>query len=229
MDAHEVPERFPPAKASWLFQIARGLAIGGGIGALLFALYYATTKHSDDDCDQRCGPGTSCVNALCVVQAELISPSTDIEKGPRRPSRKSRRAKREETGAGRTAIALDDDRDVPAFRIKDEVIDANGKSERLSDAQVNDYLARLDPAFEACVAKASAHADQPLPAGEVDLEFGISADGRVTGVRAEVPAPWAAHGLRACVRKAVYAQKFPAFSGSDLRVTTSFRFDGSVE
>jgi hypothetical protein len=95
---------------------------------------------------------------------------------------------------------------------------------RLSDADVDRELAKLDRAFQACVRDAAARVAE-LGTGTVKYSFGVDGRGKVTGVSASAPANLQDAGIVPCVRVAVYGHEFPAFDGPTMKASSSFSVD----
>lgn len=215
---------------AWIGGLVLGAALGAG------GLYLAQTlgEPETDPCLDRCGDGTVCEAERCVVAPE---PEAEVEAEPEPEGKSKRKGKRRRgkgsdgDDAGTAADAptsgppIDDDSGVPKFQMdKDQTIGAADGSERLSDAQIDKTLRALDPAFQRCVRDAAERVDD-LGTGKITFELGVAGSGKVTGVNARGPANLADAGLIPCVRKAIYAQRFPLFNGPEMRVSSSFRVD----
>ena len=121
--------------------------------------------------------------------------------------------------------ALDDDGHVPRYDANaDQSISMSDGTGRLSDAEIDRELAKLDKAFQACVRDAAARVED-LGSGTVKYNFGVDGRGKVTGVNASAPSNLQDAGIVPCVRVVVYGQRFPAFDGPTMKVSSSFSVD----
>lgn len=205
-----------------------GLVLGLALGA---GGFYAVQTYvlEAPACSGRCGSGTVCVEDLCVAaEPEIDAPEAEPEE-PTKKKRKGKRKKKQGTGTGADAEAggpaIDDDSDVPGFDPNaDRSIGERDGVGRLSDAQVDAELAKLDRPFQRCVQQASERVDE-LGTGKVSLSFGVDGKGKVTGVNVSAPANLKDAGIVPCVRKAIFAHKFPAYDGPETRVRSSFHVD----
>jgi hypothetical protein len=205
------------------------------LGALLGAggLYLAQTLTAADakPCAARCGEGTVCEGDRCVVAPLEDEVEAEVEADDGKSKRKRKRRRKSGVGASEDGPvanqgpAFDDDSKVPRFDMnKDQSIGMSDGSGRLSDGQIDAALRKLDPAFQKCARDAAERVDE-LGSGTVKLELGVAGSGKVTGVNVRAPANLADAGIVACVRKAVYAHKFPIFDGPEMRVSSSFKVD----
>jgi hypothetical protein len=187
---------------------------------------------SPDACSSVCGPGTAWVDGHCELAPEDEEP---IAAEPEPPSKTKRRGKRGKQGSDDEAEAgielaaggppIDDDSHVPRFDANaDQTISMSDGTGRLSDAEIDRELGKLDGAFQACVRDAAARVES-LGTGTVKYSFGVDGKGKVTGVNASAPQALEDAGIIPCVRKAVYAHRFPAFDGPTMKVGSSFRVD----
>ncbi|MFO7561000.1 MAG: hypothetical protein R6X02_00025 [Enhygromyxa sp.] len=208
-----------------------GLVLGAvlGVGGLFAA---QTLGPPAGDCQGLCGEGTRCEEGRCVVsvadQPELVEEPVEDDKATRKKGRRARRGKRGAAGAEAGAElaakgpALDDDSSVPRFDPnEDQTIGMSDGSERLSDAQIDRELAKLDKQFQACVRDANERVDE-LGTGTVKYSFGVAGSGKVTGVSVTAPPNLKDAGIVPCVRKAVYGHRFPTFDGPQMRASSSF-------
>lgn len=195
------------------------------VGAAAYFLYVQTPTPTED-CAGLCGVGTSCVEGRC----ELAEPEVEDEAvEPTKKKRRRGRRRRGTKGASEEALAAGftpvDDSHVPRFNPKaEQSMDMNSGTGRLSDRQVDQELAKLDPAFQGCVREAAKFADE-LGTGTVKIKFGVDGTGKVTGVNVSAPDNLAAWGIVPCTRKAVYGHRFPAFDGPIMRAESSYRVD----
>lgn len=207
-----------------------GLALGAG------GLYAAQTFALDaGECGGVCREGTRCEDGGCVVALDVPDEAAGETEGEpdegRKGKRRGRRGRRGAKGGDAPAAAagggppIDDDGHVPRFDANaDQSISMSDGSGRLSDAQINRELAKLDPAFNACITAAAARVDE-LGTGKVSYSFGVDGKGKVTGVNASAPANLRDAGVIPCVRKAIHGHRFPAFDGPTMKVKSSFRVD----
>lgn len=209
-------------------QFFAGLALGAVLG--LGGLYaYWTTRPPAPDCAGLCSEGTACEQGRCVVAT--AEPEVVDEDQPEPDAKAKRRGKRGRPGSAgedpstelpRKGPPLDDDSQVPRFDPnKDQTIGISDGSGRLSDAEIDRELAKLDKPLQACVKDANGRVDE-LGAGTVKYGFGIAGSGKVTGVNVTAPQNLKDAGIVPCVRKVVYGHKFPAFDGPELRASSSF-------
>lgn len=185
-------------------------------------------------CGGACGDGTICVADRCeLAPVEVEEPVVEeVEEPGKTKRRKGRRGKTGEgvdAGEGEalagTGPALDNDSHVPRHNPNaDQSISMSDGTGRLSDAQVDRELAKLDKAFQACVRDAAARVDE-LGSGTVRYSFGVDGRGKVTGVTASAPANLQDAGIVPCVRVAVYGHGFPAFDGPVMKASSSFSVD----
>ncbi|NJK33277.1 MAG: hypothetical protein HC927_13245 [Deltaproteobacteria bacterium] len=208
-------------------QLLGGLVLGIVLGAGgLFGYWHFVMAEPDAPCKGRCGEGTVCEAELCVpapiepIVEEVVEEPTQKRKGKRRKGKAGASGADEGEGeileAG--APAWDDDSHVPKFDPNaDQVIGANEGSERLSNAVVNSELRELDDEFQACVVAASQRVGE-LGSGRITIEFGVSSKGKVIGVNAKAPSNLRDAGMIPCVRKHLYAHKFPSFDGPAMSI-----------
>jgi hypothetical protein len=216
---------------------AGGLVLGVllGVGGMFgYSTYLAAAP---SDCGGVCGEGTICEAGRCqptVAEVETVDEDVDApEPDGKRKRRRSRRGTGADGASGDEGDALasdsgppvDNDAHVPRFDPNaDQSISMSDGSARLSDAQIDRELAKLDSSFQACVRDGAARAPD-LGSGTIRYSFGVDGKGKVTGVNASAPAKLAEAGIVPCVRKAVYGHKFPAFDGPQMKVSSSFSVD----
>ncbi len=198
----------------------------GGVllGALLGAggMYVVTTYVLEKPVE--------CEEPAPVEVEEPVVEAAEEEPGKKK-SRKGRRGKAGE-GAGEgegevlaSGPAVDDDRHVPRHDANaDQRISMSDGTGRLSDAEIDRELAKLDKAFQACVRDAAARVEE-LGSGTVKYHFGVDGRGKVTGVSASAPSNLQDAGIVPCVRLAVYGHRFPAFDGPTMSASSSFSVD----
>ncbi|PRQ09018.1 hypothetical protein ENSA7_12890 [Enhygromyxa salina] len=215
-----------------------GLALGlvlGAAGMFGYSTYLANAPSLDCGGGELCGAGTVCKAGHCEVEVAEVEVEEAQNDEPEPGKRKRRRGRRGGGGGGASADEgelaaeggppLDNDSHVPRFDLnKDQSISMSDGTGRLSDAQIDRELAKLDSSFQACVRDAAARMPD-LNSGTVRYSFGVDGKGKVTGVNASAPARLTEAGMVPCVRKAVYGHKFPAFDGPEMKVTSSFAVD----
>lgn len=201
-------------------KFAFGLVLGALVGAGAFHLWQS--QQLPENCADMCGDGTSCVDGRCaLVVAEEVEAAEPEKKG----KRKRKRGRRKKSGgdAPSGTVARVDDSHVPRYNPKKtQMIGEGTGSERLSDRTIDGVLRKLDPKFQACIAKAAEASDEELQSGRVRYEFGIAPTGKVTGVNVTAPAHLKALGVDACTRVAVFGARFPSFNGIDMGAEGSF-------
>ncbi|MFV8752936.1 hypothetical protein ACNOYE_20515 [Nannocystaceae bacterium ST9] len=213
-------------------QFLLGGLLGVSVGATLVYVYLTMQPAAlDPECGGLCGEGTACVEGRCtpaepepVVEVEEAPEGKSKRKGRRGRKGASADASEAEAGEGELASgpAWDDDSHVPRFDADaDQVIGASDGSARLSDATIDRELAELDGAFQTCVREANERVAE-LGTGKVAYSFGVAGSGKVIGVNASAPANLRDAGLIPCVRKAVYAHRFPEFDGPTMKASSSF-------
>jgi hypothetical protein len=213
-------------------QLLGGLVLGVLLGA--GGMYAVSTFVLADPsaCGGACGEGTICVGDRCELAPVAVEEPVveEVEEPDKQKRRKGRRGK---TGAGEgeeealagKGPALDNDSHVPRHNPNaDQSISMSDGTGRLSDAQVDRELAKLDKAFQACVRDAAARVDE-LGSGTVRYSFDVDGRGKVTGVTASAPANLQDAGIVPCVRVAVYGHGFPAFDGPTMKASSSFSVD----
>lgn len=209
-------------------QFFGGLALGAllGIGGLYA---YQTTRPPAPDCGGLCGDGTTCEQGLCVIELEDEPELVDeeIDDGKTKRKGKRRRGKSGEEGGDAELAAgsgppIDDDSGVPRFDPdKDQTIGMSDGTGRLSDAEIDRELGKLDKQFQACVRDANERVAE-LGTGTVKYTFGVAGSGKVTGVNVTAPQNLKDAGIVPCVRNVVYGHKFPAFDGPEMKASSSF-------
>ena len=199
-----------------------------GAGGLFAAQTYVLSPA--DACGGACGSGTVCEAGQCRIE-DLDEGETEGSEEPsdadgnKKRRGKRRRGKGGEAGEELAGPPLADDSKVPRFDAKaDQTIGMSDGSGRLSDAQVDRELAKLDKAFERCVMDANARVAE-LGAGRVSMKFGVDGKGKVTGVNVSAPGNLKDAGVVPCVRVAVFEHRFPAFDGPVMKVKSSFTVD----
>lgn len=207
-----------------------GLVVGALVGAAGMYGVATLVLAKPGECGGVCGEGTACVNERCeVVEVEAEEVVEEVVEEGKQKKRRGRKGKAGESGEGEVLAgggpAIDDDGHVPRFDANaDQSISMADGIGRLSDAQVDRELAKLDKAFQACVRDAAARVEE-LGTGTVKYSFGIDGRGKVTGVTASAPANLQDAGLVPCVRLAVYGHDFPAFDGPTMKVSSSLSVD----
>lgn len=202
------------------------LGAGGMYGVSTFLLA------EPGECGGACGEGTVCVGERCeLAPIDIEEPVLEeVEEPDKSKRRKGRRGKTGESGSEGEVLAgagpaLDDDSHVPRYNANaDQSISMSDGTGRLSDAEVDRELAKLDKAFQACVRDAAARVDD-LGTGTVKYSFGVDGRGKVTGVTASAPVNLQEAGIVPCVRVAVYGHGFPAFDGPTMKASSSFSVD----
>jgi hypothetical protein len=202
------------------------LGAGGMYGVSTFMLA------EPSECGGACGEGTVCVGERCeLAPVEVEEPAVEEPEEPGKSKRrKGRRGKTGESeGEGEVIAgsgpAIDDDSHVPRYNANaDQSISMADGTDRLSDAEVDRELAKLDKAFQACVRDAAARVEA-LGSGTVRYSFGVDGRGKVTGVTASAPTNLQDAGIVPCVRVAVYGHAFPAFDGPTMKASSSFSVD----
>lgn len=212
-------------------QFLLGTLLGISVGATGVYLYLGMqTPPPASECGGMCGEGTACVEGRCApVEPELEIPVEDAASGKKRKKKRKNGGGGEAEGEGEAGAAelaggtpWDDDGRVPRFNPDaDQVIGASEGSERLSDATIDRELAELDDDFQTCVREANDRVAE-LGTGKVTYSFGIAPSGKVTGVNASAPQNLEDAGLIPCVRKAVYAHRFPSYDGPPTKASSSF-------
>jgi hypothetical protein len=214
-------------------QLVPGLLLGLLLGA--GGMYAVTTFVIGDpaECGGACGEGTICVGERCeLAPVEPEEPVVEeLDEPSKAKRRKGRRGKAGEAEGGDdellggTGPAVDDDSHVPRFNANaDQSISMSDGTGRLSDAEIDRELAKLDKTFQACVRDAAARVTE-LGTGTVKYSFGVDGRGKVTGVTASAPSSLQDAGIVPCVRVAVYGHEFPAFDGPTMKVSSSFSVD----
>lgn len=209
-----------------------GVGLGAALGAGAFYVTQAFVLSPPSDCAGLCAEGTSCEQGSCRALAPAPAAEAAPEPAPaetKRKRRRKRRAKGEDASAGApmpsSGPPRDDDSGVPRFDPnKDQEIGLADGSARLRDAEVERELAKLDKPLQTCVREANERVPE-LGSGRVKYSFGVAGSGKVTGVNASGPANLVEAGVVACVRKVVYAHRFPIFNGPELKVSSSFLVD----
>jgi hypothetical protein len=173
--------------------------------------------------------GERCELAPVEPEQPLVEDAEEPGKSKRRKGRRGKTGDTAEAGEdeGLTGAgpALDNDSHVPRFNANaDQSISMSDGTGRLSDAEVDRELAKLDKAFQACVRDAAARVSE-LGTGTVKYSFGVDGRGKVTGVTASAPSSLQDAGIVPCVRVAVYGHRFPAFDGPTMKASSSFSVD----
>jgi hypothetical protein len=202
------------------------------VKARVSALLVAVACGSDpgaQDCHRVCGPGTRCDAGLCVVAKAAApqeeAPDEPLTKGKRRGRGRGRDGVENEATAPIDGAPLDDDSSVPGYdRDADQVIDMKAGSERLPDETVRAEMRKLEPAFDRCIAAAVGRGAEVSP-GKIDFGFAVDPSGKVAGVNVRAPAGIEQAGVIPCLRKAVFAHRFPSWDGPRADVDYSFRVE----
>lgn len=206
--------------------------------ALVSAWWFALRPAERGPCDDRCGPGTACVDDLCEI--EEAAPEAPAEAG--KPEGKRRRGKRRGSrGSGARAAGGDEvdaeagdaaavappprvnDSHIPEFSNAAQTIDLNAGSERLTDTVVRGEMRSLTPRFQRCIADVSAA--YPDVRGSVKIKARVLGSGKVESVTATAPASIRESGAIPCIRKAVYDHRFPSFDGPGSAIDLQFDVD----
>lgn len=188
--------------------------------AALFALVACADRPDAADCYGVCGAGTRCEAERCVAIAEAPEPAApEPDDGARK--RKGKRGARS-GGADESAGAYEpvSDKHIPAYDATKTTVLGEG-GERLDDATVRKELRELEPAFDRCIADATA-AGVTIPSGRVDFVFGLTPTGKIDGVNAKAAAPIRDTGIVSCLRKVIFDHRFPRYEGPPMGVDYSF-------
>lgn len=199
-----------------------GLAIGvvvGGVGVFLLVPREAAEA---GDCGGACGEGTVCEEGLCVVARAEAKQEPEGKKKRRGGKRRKGASDPEGTGDLPPFEPMSDSH-IPKFDAKRvEKIGMEDGTERLSDRQVQQTMARREGAFNECIATAAMYSDKELGSGEIDFTFSVEASGKVTGVTVKAPTNLDVWGIVPCLRNAVFKTKFPVRDGPIMGVDYSF-------
>ncbi len=243
---NDLPTRWSHKSASKIGEMASSAAphglswlLTGLVATVVAALGTACNPGDPSRCFDVCGPGTQCVEAKCVPaenQAEGattgdVPPASDKVATKRRKKGKSSGSSDEsadasgELAAGEVPALVDDSR-VPSFDPNaTTTIDLEAGSEKLSDSVIRTHMGKLSGAFNKCIADAALRSGEDLGSGEVEFDFGVGGNGRVTGVTARGPKKLAAAGGMACLRVAIHSHRFPIFDGPVMAVHSSLPYD----
>ena len=197
-------------------------------------------------CGGACGPGTECIDNVCVPVAPAAEPEP-----PAKKARKGKRGRRNRGGDGGGAadgdggavvgdagdpadspIADDppppyvpvDDSKIPDFSdAEPQVLDLKAGSERLDERTLDQHFARVTPEIQRCVTTASRYGE--IGAGSLRFKLRVLPSGKVESVTITAPASLRVWSIPACARKAVYQHKFPGFDGPAMAVSFSIDID----
>lgn len=197
-------------------------------------------------CGGACGPGTECIDNVCVPVAPAAEPEP-----PAKKARKGKRGRRNRGGDGGGAadgdgggvvgdagdpadspIADDppppyvpvDDSKIPDFSdAEPQVLDLKAGSERLDERTLDQHFARVTPEIQRCVTTASRYGE--IGAGSLRFKLRVLPSGKVESVTITAPASLRVWSIPACARKAVYQHKFPSFDGPAMAVSFSIDID----
>jgi hypothetical protein len=172
------------------------------------------------ECFGVCGAGTRCEAERCVAIAEPPEPPPLEPDDDARGRKGKRRAKTGASDAGAGTYEPVSDRHIPAYDPTKTTALGDG-SERLDDTTVRKELRELEPAFDRCIADATA-AGLTIASGRVDFVFGLTPTGKVDGVNAKAPAAIRDSGIVSCLRKVIFDHRFPRYDGPPMGVDYSF-------
>lgn len=182
-----------------------------------------------DVCFGVCGPGTRCTEQRCVpapAETQEAPEAPAPRKGKKRGRKRGASAASAPEGSSLPPFEPVSDRHVPRYD-PDETqrIGPGSGSERIPDHTIREHLRRLEPAFNACIARAAEYSPTDLPPGSVDFEFAIRPTGRIAGVNVTAPKSLQVFGIVPCLRKALFDHRFPSYDGPSTGVTYSFRVE----
>ncbi len=194
-------------------------------------------------CGGACGPGTECIDNVCVPVAPAAEPEPTPKKGKK--GKRGRKNRSSEGGAaadggggavvgdaGDSPIADDppppyvpvDDSKIPDFSdAEPQVLDLKAGSERLEERTLDQHFARVTPEIQRCVTTASRYGE--IGAGSLKFKLRVLPSGKVESVTLTAPASLRVWSIPACARKAVYQHRFPSFDGPAMAVSFSIDID----
>ncbi len=186
------------------------------------AYLYLGRSAIQDACLGRCGDGTRCLNARCLVNV-VPAPAPTEGKGRHR-----RRPALSNNGIGATEpekkLLPGDERITTAGDAlgRPERIDLSkgGDEKELAQGDIDRVWAGVEPALSRCVSDAVG--DWPLESGKIEVSYRIERDGAVHKVRLAAPQLLVRNGLYACMKGKIAGLRFPPSGGASV-VTFPFQ------
>ncbi len=115
-----------------------------------------------------------------------------------------------------------DDSQIPEFRRDRRRRDNRHEGhEFLQDHELHEHLLSVQGALFECLDLAACYDLEASGTGELDFQFELEPDGRVTGVSVTPSTEIDQPIVRACARRSVYESQFPTWNGSRMVVSYS--------
>jgi hypothetical protein len=186
------------------------------------AYLYLGKEAVHDPCLGRCGDGTRCLNARCVL-LPATAPAPEPKPGHRRHrpllgnNGVSQAEPEKKLQPGDEKIITSGD---ALGRPQHLDLSKGGDEKELDQSQIDQVWSSVEPKLSRCITEAVG--DWPLESGKIEVSYRIEADGSVHKVRLVAPQLLMRNGLYACMREKILGLHFPR-AGSSSVVTFPFQ------
>lgn len=122
-----------------------------------------------------------------------------------------------------------DDGGIPEFRRgRSRKTNYQSGSEFLQDYELHERLMQMQGRLFECLDVAACYSEDVLATGELDFEFELEPDGRVSAVSVKPSAELDQPLVRACARRSLYEASFPSWKGGRMVVSYSVEISTSI-
>lgn len=188
-----------------------------------------SSKHPDPCSDGGCQEPTSCEFGSCDFEFDR-SRSTISSNSPRAGS----------FADGATASCPYDPAELPPMEVllDDSVVpefkrgrsrSANNRSGTafLQDHEIHSHMLGYQGRLFDCLDMAACYSEEELGGGELDFEFELEPNGKVSAVSVKTSEQFASPVILACARKSLYEFRFPSYEGARMVVSYSLQISSS--
>lgn len=122
--------------------------------------------------------------------------------------------------------SLTDDSSIPEFnRRRARRTNMDAGEEFLQEFELHQHLLTVQSRLYECLDLAACYDDQEVGTGELDFQFELEPDGRVTGVSVQPSAALNDPLVRACARRSLFESQFPSWDGGRMIVSYSVEIE----
>jgi hypothetical protein len=125
--------------------------------------------------------------------------------------------------------ALLDDSVVPEFE-RSRSRSANNRSGGgfLQDHEIHSHMLGYQGHLFDCLDMAACYSEDELGDGELDFEFELEPNGKVSAVSVQTSEHFSSPVVRACARKSLYEFRFPSYKGARMVVSYSLQISATA-
>jgi hypothetical protein len=121
------------------------------------------------------------------------------------------------------------DKGIPEFkRGRSRKSNYNAGNEFLQDHELHENLMQMQGRLFECLDVAACYSEDVLATGELDFEFELEPDGRVSAVSVQPSTELDQPLVRACARRSLYEATFPSWRGGRMVVSYSVAITTSI-